>query len=70
MATPGELVEQLTKLAEAVQLHDEQIRIITEVLQQMLEKPEHQIVELGLDGIRKSDRMQGRRCDPMNPTSN
>lgn len=26
MATPGELVEQLTKLAQTVQLHDDQIR--------------------------------------------
>lgn len=40
MATPGELVEQLTKLAETVQLHDDQIKVITQVLQQMLEKPE------------------------------
>jgi hypothetical protein len=40
MATPGELVEQLTKLAETVQLHDEQIRVVTQVIQQMLEKPE------------------------------
>ena len=39
MATPGELVEQLTKLAETVQLHDEQIKVVTQVLQQMLEKP-------------------------------
>jgi uncharacterized protein (DUF342 family) len=40
MATPGELVEQLTKLAETVQLHDEQIKVVTQVLQQMLEKPQ------------------------------
>lgn len=40
MATPGELVEQLTKLVETVQLHDGQIRSIVQVLQQMLEKPE------------------------------
>lgn len=39
MATPGELVEQLTKLAETVQLHDDQIKIISQVLQQMMEKP-------------------------------
>ena len=39
MATPGELVEQLTKLAESVQWHDEQIRAIRQVLQKMLEKP-------------------------------
>lgn len=40
MATPGELFEQLTGLAETVQLHDGQIKAITQVLQQMLEKPE------------------------------
>jgi hypothetical protein len=39
MATPGELVEQLTKLAETVQLHDNDIKVISRVLQQMLEKP-------------------------------
>jgi hypothetical protein len=39
MATPGELVEQLTRLAETVQLHDEQINAISEVLQQMMERP-------------------------------
>jgi hypothetical protein len=40
MATPGELVEQLTKLAETVQWHDEQIKVIRQVLQQMLEQPD------------------------------
>lgn len=40
MATPGELVEQLSKLAETVQWHDEQIKVIRQVLQQMLEKPD------------------------------
>jgi hypothetical protein len=39
MATPGELVEQLTKLADTVQLHDDQIKVISRVLQQMVEKP-------------------------------
>ena len=39
LATPGELVEQLTKLAETVQWHDEQIGVIRQVLQQMLERP-------------------------------
>jgi hypothetical protein len=39
LATPGELVEQLTKLAETVQWHDEQIGAIRQVLQQMLERP-------------------------------
>ena len=40
MATPGELAEQLMKLAETVQLHDDQIKVITQVLQQMVEQPE------------------------------
>ncbi len=39
LATPGELVEQLQKLAETVQFHDEQIRAITEVLRRMVEAP-------------------------------
>jgi ORF6N domain-containing protein len=40
MATPGELTEQLLKLTETVQLHDDQIQVITQVLQQMARKPE------------------------------
>ena len=40
LATPGELVGQLRRLAETVQLHDDQIKLITQVLQQMMEKPE------------------------------
>jgi hypothetical protein len=39
LATPGEIVEQLTKLAETVQLHDEQIKMIAEVLRKMMEPP-------------------------------
>jgi hypothetical protein len=39
LATPGELVEQLQKLAETVQLHDHQIRSIAQVLQKMIEAP-------------------------------
>lgn len=39
MATPGELVEQLTRLAETVQLHDHQIRAIVEALQKLMERP-------------------------------
>jgi hypothetical protein len=39
LATPGELVEQLTRLAQTVQLHDEQITGIIQVLRQMMEKP-------------------------------
>jgi len=40
LATPGELVEQIAKLAETVQHHDEQIKAITRVLRQTMEKPE------------------------------
>lgn len=50
MATPGELVEQLTKLAETVQLHDDQIRSIVQVLQQMLEKPAPPKRRIGFGG--------------------
>lgn len=39
MATPGELVEQITRLAETVQLHDSQIATITRILQQMMDPP-------------------------------
>jgi hypothetical protein len=39
LATPGELVQQLNKLAETVQLHDNQIAAIAQVLRQMMEKP-------------------------------
>jgi hypothetical protein len=39
LATPGELVAQLTKLAETVQLHDDQIKVIMEVLRKMMEPP-------------------------------
>ena len=39
MATPGELVEQLTLLAETVRLHDEQIKSIAQVLNKLMERP-------------------------------
>lgn len=39
LATPGEIVAQLTKLAETVELHDDQIRVIDEVLRKMMEPP-------------------------------
>ena len=39
LATPGELVAQLNKLAETVQLHDEQIRTITDILHRMMQPP-------------------------------
>jgi hypothetical protein len=47
MATPGELVEQLTRLAETVQLHDDQIKVISQVLQQMIEKPPEPKKQIG-----------------------
>ncbi len=40
MATPGELVEQLTRLAQTVQIHDEQIQSIIQVLKAMQDRPE------------------------------
>lgn len=40
LATPGELVTQLTKLADTVQLHDYQIKVITDVLKKLMEPPE------------------------------
>jgi len=39
LATPGELVAQLQKLAETVQLHDEQIKVITDVLRHLMQPP-------------------------------
>jgi hypothetical protein len=38
LATPGELVERITKLGETVRLHDDQIKTIAQVLRQMMEK--------------------------------
>lgn len=39
MATPGELVESIARLAETVQLHDGQIVTIPRILQQMMDPP-------------------------------
>jgi hypothetical protein len=39
LATPGEIVAQLTKLADTVQLHDKQIKLIDEVLRKMMAPP-------------------------------
>ena len=38
-ATPGEVVEQLAKLAGTVRLHDDQIKAIAQVLRQLMDKP-------------------------------
>ncbi len=40
LATPGELVEQLRRLAETVQLHDDQIQSIIQVFKAMQERPD------------------------------
>ncbi len=39
LATPGELVQQITQLAAAVELHDGQIKAIADVLRQMMSQP-------------------------------
>jgi hypothetical protein len=39
MATPGELVEQLTRLAEVVRLHDHEIKAIAQALNRLMERP-------------------------------
>lgn len=38
-ATPGELVAQLQQLIETVKGHDDQIRVITDILRRMMEPP-------------------------------
>ena len=47
MSTPGELAEQISKLAETVNLHDDQIRGIIEVLRGMIEEPEKSEKRIG-----------------------
>jgi hypothetical protein len=49
MATPGELVEQLTRLADTVRLHDEQIQAIAQVLNQLMQRPEEPRRRIGFD---------------------
>ena len=55
MATPGELVEQLTKLAETVQLHDGQIKAITLVLNKLMERPAEPSRRIGFH-VREADQ--------------
>ena len=55
MATPGELVEQLTKLAETVQLHDGQIKAITPVLNKLMERPAEPSRRIGFH-VREADQ--------------
>jgi hypothetical protein len=39
LATPGEFATQLQQLAETVKLHDDQIKVISQVLHKMLQPP-------------------------------
>ena len=55
MATPGELVEQLTKLADTVQFHGDQIKLIARVLQQMLETPQQPKSRIGFHRPRSEE---------------
>ena len=56
MATPGELVEQLNRLAETVQLHDVHIKAIVQVLQQLTEKPEPPRRKIGFHADARAGR--------------
>ena len=60
MATPGELVEQLTKLAETVQWHDDQIIAIRHVLQQMMEEPARPKGRIGFRQPDDDDKQRGK----------
>jgi hypothetical protein len=53
LATPGEIVEQLQKLSETVQLHDHQIKKIADVLRQMMTVPDPPPREMGFHTLRK-----------------
>jgi hypothetical protein len=55
MATPGELVEQLTNLAETVQFHDHQIKAIAQVLQKMMEQPPPPQRRIGFHAVEAQD---------------
>ena len=55
MGTPGELVEQLRRLAETVQLHDDHIRAIEQVLDQTDGAPEAPRRRIGFH-VRGDDR--------------
>jgi hypothetical protein len=54
MATPGELVEQLTRLAETVRLHDGQIKAIAQVLNSLMTQPETEKRPIGFHVREKS----------------
>ena len=56
MATPGELVEQLTRLADTVQLHDRQIKIVIQALNQLMEQPEQPKRRVGFHSRKDQDK--------------
>ena len=60
IATPGELVEQLTRLAETVQLHDQQIKGVVQVLNKMMERPAEPPRRIGF-------HVQEKEAEPDNP---
>lgn len=68
MATPGELVEQLTKLKETVQLHDEQIHAITQVLRQLMQPPPTESRRPIGFHIQASPNQAARDGSPASPT--
>jgi hypothetical protein len=55
MATPGDLVEQIRNLAETVQLQDNDIKLISRVLQQMIERPVATQRQIGFHTTGSSD---------------
>lgn len=52
LATPGEIIEQLQKLSDTVQLHDHQIKEIADVLRQMMAVPVPAPREMGFHTLR------------------
>ncbi len=56
LATPGELAQQIARLAETVDLHDEQIKAIVNVLKQMTAEPETR--EMGFHTVGKPTKGQ------------
>ncbi len=63
LATPGELVTQLQQLAETVQLHDRQIKAITDVLTRMMEPPPEP-AKKGRIGFQPPDSMSDQSPPP------
>ena len=53
MATPGELVEQLTQLAQTVQVHDGQIKAIAQALNKLMEQPQKPSRRIGFHVLEK-----------------